>query len=238
VAAINAISPVDMTNCVKNVVAPTKRRLQAVVPVTPAKKPETPVTPAVTATVTATSWTSWRSQTGSKTSTDDLYTSDIASGKCLMNARIITLTNDLVYGKSTTNITAGSIATWRALSNAYTNAGTTEIITAWTSFKGKIIVTSAATVKAAATTPAASTTAATTPAASTTAPAKRRLQAPVSTTPQLKTASTGISLKANYSNTSLTVPKDMAKDESQTQMASGKIAMFSAIAAFAMLFFN
>jgi hypothetical protein len=204
VAAINAISPVDMTNCVKNVVAPTKRRLQAVVPVTPAKKPETPVTPAVTDTVTATSWTSWRSQTGSKTSTDDLYTS----------------------------------ATWRALSNAYTNAGTTEIITAWTSFKGKIIVTSAATVKAAATTPAASTTAATTPAASTTAPAKRRLQAPVSTTPQLKTASTGISLKANYSNTSLTVPKDMAKDESQTQMASGKIAMFSAIAAFAMLFFN
>jgi hypothetical protein len=228
-----------MTNCVKNVVAPTKRRLQAVVPVTPAKKPETPVTPAVTATVTATSWTSWRSQTGSKTSTDDLYTSDIVSGKCLVNAGMIMLTNDLVYGKSTTRITAGFIATWRALSNAYANAGTKEIITAWTSFKGKIIVTSAATVKAAATTPAASTTAATTPAASTTAPTKRRLQAPVvSTTPQLKTASTGISLKANYSNTSLTVPKDMAKDESQTQMASGKIAMFSAIAAFAMLFFN
>lgn len=233
---MNLITPMDMTNCVKSVVTPTKRRLQAVVPVTPAEKP---VTPAVTVTVTATSWTSWRSQTGSKPSTDDLYTSDIASGKCLANAGIVMLTNDLVYGKNTTKFRAGALATWRALSNAYANAGTTEIITAWTSFKGKVIVTSAATVEAAATTPAASTTAATTPAASTTAATKRRLQAPVvSTTPQLKTASTGISLKANYSKTGLTVPKDMEKDESQTQMASGKIAMFSAIAAFAMLFFN
>jgi hypothetical protein len=238
VAAMDAIPARDWTGCVKNVAVPTKRRLQAVVPVTPAKKPETPVTPAVATTVTATSWTSWKSETGSKASTDDLYTSDIASGKCLVNPGMVTGVNDLVYGKSTKNMMALANVTWKALGNAYDNAGTTEIITAWTSFKGKVILSSAATVKAAATTPAVKA-AATTPAATTTAATKRRLQAPVpSSTPQMKTASTGIALKANYSKTGLTVPKDMEKDESQTQMASSKIAMFSAIAAFAMLFFN
>ena len=237
--AIAAQATLNLTGCVKDVVAPTKRRLQAMVPaktpVTPAKTPVTPATGVVSATVTATSWTAWRAETGSKANTDDLYTLDLVSNNCLSSTGMTPVIYDLVYQKNASKILAQALVGWKALGHAYTAAGTTDINTAWTSFKGKVIVTSAALVKAATTKPAASTTAATTKPAAT----KRRLQAPVvSSTPTLATATTGISLKINYSKTGLTMPKAMEKDESQTQMASSKIAMFSAIAAFAMLFFN
>merc|ERR1712166_464237 len=206
-------------------------------------------------TVSSDKWLAWREDikgAGAKA----LTTVAKAGPACLADAKFGEMIFTWIYGWSTTTFVKDS--TWTALDQCYTLAAEEKNLAAWTAFKGSVILPAAGvkadadskavsgnvkvTVKPkAAATAAASVPSVTAPKAKVSlkiAAKTRRLQAPVvPATKTLAESATGANLTKDYSNSGLAVPKALLPGAGQAAMASGKIAMFSALAAMIMLFF-
>merc|ERR1712021_33078 len=209
-------------------------------------------TVAIVTAATATSWTAWTAQTRSSAFTSPAF----ASNECLANAAMKLFTWAVVFGQSTATMETMAMKWWKALDTAFKLAGSETVVTAWTSFKGTSINTSATakvTIKVKA--PASAAAKVTVPKVSLKvgASTKRRLQAPVAPVKPVAPVvpavqggkfftqgTSGVALSVNYSpkSSGFAVPAGMEKGADQVQMASAKIFGFAIFAAIAMLFIN